>query len=604
MSVININSSSKDLIEKDDQDHNSYKEEWPDIKGAFSRQMQTLCTTKTVIDRFPIIALARNYKLSYLYDDIVAGISVGLTAIPQSIAYAAIAGIDTKYGLNASVVACFLLTIFGSGVELCIGPTAIMSLMIQKYVAEIPEFAVFIAFILGIIVLVLVALNLAFLTQFISIPVIAGFTTAAAVTIACGQVKPLFGMPGRSSEFIETIEDFIHDINTIKLWDSVLGVALIIFILVLWKLKDVKGRFAPLCKYISLGRNALAVLIGTLFAFFLTTEDTDPPFALTGRVDTGLPQIAVPPFSVVKNENETLNFFDMLESVGPGFITITLIGVIEVVAVSKAFANGRYVNVNQELIALGLLNIFGSFLQAMPVTGLFSRTAINKASGCRTTLSSAITGVMVLIAVTFLTEAFRFIPKAALAAVLIAAMILMVEFKEAYHIWKTKRVDVIPFVVTLVVCLTFSLEYGILIGVGVNLMFIIYASSRPQVRVNELIIDGKVVLHVEPDRSLPFSAAEYLKLKITKKTIDSPDINIVVLDGRYVKTIDVTLAENLQTCRKDLNINKKSLVFWNWGRQPTNLAWRLDNKFGKCFYQSETIEDLIAMISAENDKVK
>lgn len=101
----------------------------------------------------------------------------------------------------------------------------------------------------------------------------------------------------------------------------------------------------------------------------------------------------------------------------------------------------------------------------------------------------------------------------------------------------------IPFVVTLVVCLTFSLEYGILIGVGVNLMFIIYSSSRPQVRINELIIDGKIVLHVEPDRSLPFSAAEYVKLKITKKTLDSPDINIVVLDGRYVKTIDVTLAE-------------------------------------------------------------
>lgn len=102
-------------------------------------------------------------------------------------------------------------------------------------------------------------------------------------------------------------------------------------------------------------------------------------------------------------------------------------------------ANGRFVNANQELIALGLLNIFGSFLQAMPVTGSFSRTAINKASGCHTSLSSAITGVLVLIAVTFLTKAFEFIPKSVLAAVLIAAMILMVEFKEAYHIWKTKR---------------------------------------------------------------------------------------------------------------------------------------------------------------------
>lgn len=102
-------------------------------------------------------------------------------------------------------------------------------------------------------------------------------------------------------------------------------------------------------------------------------------------------------------------------------------------------ASGRFVNANQEIMALGILNIFGSFLEAMPVTGLFSRTAINKASGCHTTVSSAVTGVLVLIAVTFLTEAFRFIPKAVLAAVIIAAMFLMVEFKEAWHIWKTKR---------------------------------------------------------------------------------------------------------------------------------------------------------------------
>lgn len=104
-------------------------------------------------------------------------------------------------------------------------------------------------------------------------------------------------------------------------------------------------------------------------------------------------------------------------------------------------------------------------------------------------------------------------------------------------------VDLIPFVVTLVVCLTFSLEYGILIGVGVNLLFIIYASSRPQIRIEELSVGSHKVLLVEPDRSLPFSAAEYLKLKIMKKSLDMPEVNIVVLSGRYVKTIDVTLAE-------------------------------------------------------------
>jgi solute carrier family 26 (sodium-independent sulfate anion transporter), member 11 len=189
MSVIDMNGHSKDLSDSEDPKNNWYKEEWPDFKGIFKRQMSKICTANTILDRFPIIALVRNYKLGFLYNDVVAGISVGLTAIPQSIAYAAIAGIDTKYGLNAAFISCFLYVIFGSGVEMSIGPTAIMSLMIQKYVADAPEFAVFISFIMGIIVLILATLNLGFLVQFISIPVTAGFTTAAAVTIACGQVK-------------------------------------------------------------------------------------------------------------------------------------------------------------------------------------------------------------------------------------------------------------------------------------------------------------------------------------------------------------------------------------------------------------------------------
>jgi len=137
----------------------------------------------------------------------------------------------------------------------------------------------------------------------------------------------------------------------------------------------------------------------------------------------------------------------------------------------------------------------------------------------------------------------------------------------------------------------------------VNLLFIIYASSRPQIRIEELTVDSHRVLLVEPDQSLSFSAAEYLKLKVMEKALDLPDVDIVVLNGRYVKTIDSTLAENLQTCRKDLGINKKMLIFWNWRKQPTDLAWRLDNEFGNCFYQTDTLDDLIAMVCGKN-KIK
>jgi len=371
---------------------------------------------------------------------------------------------------------------------------------------------------------------------------------------------------------------------------------MILFLLFLWKLKDVKGKLAPLFKYISLGRNAIVVLIGILLAYFLTSEDMEAPFALTGTVETGLPTIQLPPFSVTTIHNETLSFGGMMQHVGAGFAAITLIGVIEVIAVSKAFANGRFVNATQELIALGLLNLLGSFVQSMPVTGLFSRTAINKASGVNSTVSSAVTGFLVLIAVIFLTEIFRYIPKAVLAAVIIAAMFLMVEFKEAYHIYKTKRIDVVPFIVTLLACLGLSLEYGILIGAGVNIIFIVFASSRPRIAFEEIYVGNHRVLYFEPDQSLPFSAAEYVKLRIMKKALESPDVHMIVLSGKYVKSIDVTLAENMQTCCKDLSINKKQLIFWNWNEETRHLAWRLDAKFGKCFHQSDTLDKLIETI--------
>ncbi|XP_055325913.1 sodium-independent sulfate anion transporter-like, partial [Sitodiplosis mosellana] len=410
-------------------------------------------------------------------------------------------------------------------------------------------FATFLTLVNGALIFVFGMLNLGFLVQFISVPVTVGFTTAAAMTIGSSQVKSLLGIKGSANGFVESWISVFTNIKSTKLWDTLLGVSTITVLLCLKNLKykkslrDVESQSVwrnEFKKYLSLGRNAIVVIFGTLLAYILNVYDIHP-FSLTGQVASGLPEIKIPPMHTTIG-NQTLNTLDMITHVGSSIIALPLISILESIAVAKAFSKGKTIDATQEMLALGLCNLVGAFVQSMPVTGSFTRTAVNNASGVRTTLGGIVTGVLVLLSLGFLTGSFRFIPKSTLAAVIICAMVFMVEKEEIKEIWRSKRVDIIPFICTLVACLLISIEFGIIIGIVVNISFVLYSIARPVIHVYNRKVMEQELLVLMPDQSLTFSSSDHFKYKILKYVVQNTP-KIIVIDGRYVRTIDATVAK-------------------------------------------------------------
>ncbi|GAB0100397.1 sodium-independent sulfate anion transporter [Sergentomyia squamirostris] len=571
-----------------------FSEEFPEILPFLRRQARGFCDKSTLLKRLPILNWLPKYQLNYLFSDFVAGLTVGLTAIPQGIAYAVVAGLEPQYGLYSGFMGCFMYFIFGSCKDITIGPTAIMSLMVAHYVTASPDYAVLSCFLSGVLILLLGILNLGFLVQFISIPVTAGFTSAAAITIASTQLKSLFGLPGQANDFIEAWSNFFRHIHDIKLWDTILGITTVIFLLALKKVGTVQ-RWRMFNRYLSLSRNALAVIGGTVLAYLLFTLNNEKPFTLTGNVASGLPPFRLPPFTTTVG-NQTVSFGEMIQTLGSGIVAIPMVSILESVAVAKAFSKGKTIDATQEMIALGLCNIMGSFVLSMPITGSFTRTAVNNTSGVRTTFGGVFTGCLILLALGFLAQTFYFIPKTTLAAVILAAMFSMVEYELLFKLWRTRRIEVVPFMVTLMSCLILGLEYGIVIGVAVNLLFVLYITARPNTDHNVRKIMDTETLILTPDQSLVFSAAENFKYKVLKYTLNAPNtIHLIIVNGHYVQSIDVTVAMNLNSLVADLKLLGKSIVFWNWPRQAVGLAWRLSPEFGALFKRNDNIEDLVKL---------
>lgn len=198
------------------------------------------------------------------------------------------------------------------------------------------------------------------------------------------------------------------------------------------------------------------------------------------------------------------------------------------------------VDATQEMIAVGLCNIASSFVSAMPTTGSFTRSAVNHSSGVRSPLSGAFTGALVLLALGLLTSTFYFIPKTVLAAVIISAMFPMMEFHEIIKTYRTRRIDVVPILITLLFCLFIGLEEGILIGVGSNLAILLFSSSRPNILMENSEFGEHELIIVVPDQSLVFSSADYFRHTVTKYVLEHPGVDYVIINGQYIQQVDVT----------------------------------------------------------------
>ncbi|KAM7067108.1 sodium-independent sulfate anion transporter isoform 1-T1 [Molossus nigricans] len=365
---------------------------------------RTRCCSLTTLRRWlPILAWMPNYSLQWLKMDFIAGLSVTLMVIPQALAYAEVAGLPPQFGLYSAFMGCFVYLFLGTSRDVTLGPTAIMSLLVASYTFREPAYAVLLAFLSGCIQLAMRFLGLGFLLDFISCPVIKGFTSAAAVTIGFGQVKNLLGLQHAPRQLFLQVYHVFRDIGNTRVGDAVLGLVCMLLLLLLKLLQDhlpPGHREMPLAARLSHGllwtvttaRNALVVSFAALAAYSFEVTGYQP-FVLTGKIVEGLPSLRTPPFSLT-TANRTASFTDMVQDMGAGLATVPLMGLLESIAVAKSFAsqNNYRIDASQELLSIGLTNVLGSFVSSFPVTGSFGRTAVNAQSGVCTPAGGLVTG--------------------------------------------------------------------------------------------------------------------------------------------------------------------------------------------------------------------
>lgn len=514
----------------------------------------------------PGIKWLHGYTAQDAVADLIAGITVGLTVLPQGLAYATLAGLEPQYGLYSAFVGGIVYAFLGSCRQVTIGPTALLALMTSRHTGfglnSGPAYAILLCLISGLVEFLMAVLRLGALVDLISLPVTVGFTSATAVIIGTSQLKGLLGIRGGGggSGFMQTMQSVFMNLDKIRYGDFTLGIVAITILLLLRKLKDVKipGRriLSGTLWVIATGRNALVVLVASVLAYNTCDTHESCPFVLTGKVKSGFPDVELPKFhTTIQGSNGTAveqDYKDMLKELGPSMIILPVIAVLGNVAISKAFSSAG-ISPTRELVALSLSNVVGSFFSSMPVTGSFSRSAVNHASGVRTPIGGFYTSALVLLALGLLAPYFQYIPKAALSAVIISAVIFMIEFEVVKPLWRCSRRELLPGAITFVVSLAIGVELGLLLGVGVDVGYLVYRAARPALTVSKLrTTNGTEYILMRPNHSsLYFPAIEWVRTGISKAVIMHGTAP-VVLDCSNMHELDFTAARGMGALNKEL----------------------------------------------------
>ena len=496
----------------------------------------------------PILEWLPNYNISYFKGDLVAGITVGIILIPQGIAYALIAGLPPIYGLYCALVPQIMYAIFGSSRQVAIGPVAMDSLIVATGVSTLAltgsesyiAIAILLALIVGVIQFILGIFSLGFIVNFLSKPVITGFTSAVALTIGINQFRNLFGVDFLQSDQIQfVILDIWQQIAQLNFNTTVIGLICVMSIILLRKI----NKKIP---------NALIVVIfGILIMKFFGKNMAD--VSIVKDIPSGLPSFAIPEFDL-----------DQIRELLPIAFTLVMVGYLETISIGKSLEakQDEYrVRPNQELIALGLSNILGSFFKAYPSTSSFSRSAINAESGGKTGMAALISVLMVVITLLFLTPLFYYLPKTVLAAIIIVAVFGLINFKEAVFLWKANNLDFWLLIATFVSTLVFGIEYGIVVGVGLSLVVLIFRTSRPYVtelgkvpnsnfyrnknRFEEVVLEDDVLVF-RFDAQLFYANANYFRDNLDEMAAKKGKaLKLIVLDSESINRIDSTGVEML-----------------------------------------------------------
>lgn len=496
---------------------------------------------------FPIVGWLPEYKKAYFTGDLFAGLTVGVMLVPQGMAYALIAGLPPVYGLYASIVPQIIYALLGTSRQLSVGPVAMDSLLIAAGVSVLAVegtdayigFALLLAFLVGALQLLFGMMKMGFITNLLSKPVISGFTSAAAVIIALNQLKYLLGFEiEKSTRVYEVIWSVVQGIEETHLLTFALGLLGIVIIQVMKRInKAIPGSL-------------IAVVFGILATYFLTLNEQG--VEIVKSIPSGLPSLVIPDFSLEK-----------LGELVPLALAISVVAFMESYSVSKTLETKRKVHdvsANQELIGLGAANLIGSLFQSYPVTGGFSRSAVNEQAGARTPLASVISAALVAFTLLFLTPLFFYLPKTVLASIIMVAVYNLIDFAYMKILWKENKVEFALLIITFLVTLNFSMVPGIVSGVVLSVLLLLYRSAYPHVavlgrlkgraefrnvrRFSDLELwEDKLIIRV--DAALSFINIQFLKDYLRAEVARNSKIKTVIIDAAAVGHVDATAVMGL-----------------------------------------------------------
>jgi SulP family sulfate permease len=516
----------------------------------------------------PILDWGRSYNTTILTNDLVAAGIVTIMLIPQSLAYAMLAGLPPEVGLYASILPIIAYTLFGTSRTLAVGPVAVISLMTLTAASSVaapgsPQFiaaALILALLSGVMLMLMGVLKLGFLANLLSHPVVSGFITASGIIIATSQVKSILGISASGEALPELLLTLAENVDNTNLPTLIIGVSSVAFLF--WVRKGLK----PLLMKVGVPPRAadltakagpiaaVAVSTGAVVAFGLE----DAGVKIVGSIPQSLPPFTLPLLDA-----------GLWQQLAIPALLLSVIGFVESVSVAQTLAakKRQRINPDQELIGLGAANVAASFTGGYPVTGGFARSVVNFDAGAETPAAGAFTALGIAVAALFLTPLLHSLPIATLAATIIVAVLSLVEFRTLRTVWKYSRADFAAMAATIFVTLMFGVEPGVMAGVGLSLALFLWRSSRPHAAIvgripetghfrnvlrHKVITDPRVVT-IRIDESLTYLNARWLEEFVLEEVAEHPKIEHLVLMCSAVNAIDASALESLEAINHRLS---------------------------------------------------
>ena len=518
----------------------------------------------------PILTWSRDYNRDAFISDAVAAVIVTIMLIPQSLAYALLAGLPAEMGLYASILPLVAYAVFGTSRALAVGPVAVVSLMTAAAIgnlgltdaASVALAAGTLAFMSGALLTVMGVMRLGFLANFLSHPVIAGFITASGLLIATSQLKHIFGVETHGHTLPQILGSLLSHLGDVSLPTLVIGVSTTAFLF--WVRKGLKPMllgFGLKPRLADLGAKAgpvAAVAVTTLAVWGLGLQNWG--VKIVGAVPQGLPPLKMPSFSPSL-------WSDLFVSA----VLISVIGFVESVSVAQTLAakKRQRIEPDQELIGLGTSNIAAAVTGGYPVTGGFARSVVNFDAGAETPAAGAFTAIGILLAALLLTPLLYFLPKATLAATIIVAVLSLVDFSLLKRAWGYSKVDFAAVAATILLTLGFGVEIGVSAGVLISIALHLYATSRPHVAEVGLVPNSQHfrnihrhavetlphVVTLRVDESLYFANARFLEDYVSARVVCDEPLSDVILMFSAVNEVDLSALESLEA----LNLKLKDM---------------------------------------------